>query len=552
MAAPKITDKYELLRRLGKGGMAEVFLARQRGLEGFSKLVVLKRILPHKAQDGEFVTMFLDEARTAADLRHPNIVNVFDINRDLGTYYMAMEFLHGADVRGIMKRSASQREWIPTEQVLEIIMGAAEGLHYAHEKTDQHGQSLGIVHRDVSPQNIIVGFSGETKILDFGIAKCVHQQVHTEDGVIKGKFAYMSPEQVEGDPLDGRSDQFALGVVMWEMLTLRRLFKRGSEQATLMTIVEEDAPSIREARPDLPKSLAKIVDKVLSKRREDRYASCGDLRIALEDFLAEERMAHSSARLGKYMRELFSGDIDDEAALAKELLDENALKESADDKKKIESRKSKTVAEATRAVRSARKTAEPPTKEEAKSERRSKNRGEAEEDANQVTPGNELAEEARRELQDQRIRRLEQSQTKKPPPSYRKIFMAAAAVFSVMLLAAAAFGGAVWYSKQPKEGALIVRTKPRSARLSINGKDTGEITPHLLHPLVGDLVEVTVQKKGFVTEKRIVRISAGGETTEITIPLVPIGGKTSNNDTKKKALKGPQKKTRRGRRASSR
>jgi len=548
VAAPKITDKYELLRRLGKGGMAEVFLARQRGLEGFSKLVVIKRILPHRAQDGEFVTMFLDEARTAADLRHPNVINVFDINRDLGTYYMAMEFLHGSDVRGIMKRSAQKREWIPTERVLEMIMGAAEGLHYAHEKVDQHGRPLGIVHRDISPQNIIVGFSGETKIVDFGIAKCVHQQVTTEDGVIKGKFAYMSPEQVEGDPLDGRSDQFALGVVMWEMLTLRRLFKRGSEQATLMTIVEEEAPSIREARPDLPKSLAAIVDKALAKNRNDRFKDCAEMRMAIEDFLAEERMAHSSARLGKFMRELFSGDIDDEAALAQELLDETALNDSTQQSR----RKPSTEAEATKADRSQRPSSAVATREATvegtKSERRSRQQSLEEDDATQVTPGNELAEQARREHQKKRIQRRQS----KGEGKGRLVAAVLVGVLGLTLLVGAAGVGIWWAVSQPKEGTLIVRTKPSSAKLLINGEDTGEITPHFVHVTAGTMVEVRVEKTGYASVKRVVRIASGGEDTEILIPLqkdakadATATEGTAKNGTSKNGSKKPKRRRRR-------
>lgn len=540
MGAPRIADKYDLLRRLGRGGMAEVFLAKQKGLEGFQKLVVIKRILPHRAQDGEFVTMFLDEARTAADLRHPNVVNVFDINRDLGTYYMAMEFLHGSDVRGIMKRSAKKRAWIPTEHVVEMVMGAAAGLHYAHEKRGLDGRPLNIVHRDISPQNIIVGFTGETKIVDFGIAKAASQQVETEAGVLKGKFAYMSPEQVRGEPLDGRSDLFALGIVLWELLTLRRLFKRESEQQTLMAVMDEDAPPIRQARPELPKSLEKVVAKALARDLDERYQSCEEFREALEECLAHEAIAHSPARLGEYVRKLFGDEIEPESALGEEQLDESALeihpsvvrrpkgtdvgtndptraerrdRSSAMDETKKSKRKRPPLASAEAKSREA--PAEP-TSVDTKARPKTK---ETPRPKSQTSPAVPALEDETEKTRDRSQRGSAVAPEGKRGGS-PALFAALGAV-GLMALLALAFGAYTIFST-PSEGTVIVRTTPRSARLLIDGVDTGEITPHMVRREMGSHLEVVVEKDGFVKEKRIVEVKRDTPTTEVVIELEPL------------------------------
>ena len=238
--------KYQLLRKLATGGMAEVWLAQQTGIEDFRRSVVIKRILPHLAEDAEFVQMFLNEAKIAARFSHPNIAQIFDLGRENGSYFIAMEYVHGEDLGRIMRKAWSAGQWLTKPLALRIIAEACQGLFYAHERVDEStGRPLRVVHRDVSPQNILVSFEGSVKLVDFGIAKAADQASLTRSGAIKGKFAYMSPEQASGKPLDHRSDIFALGLVLYELLTGVRPIKRENDLATLQAALEcaIDAPS---------------------------------------------------------------------------------------------------------------------------------------------------------------------------------------------------------------------------------------------------------------------------------------------------------------------
>ena len=298
--------------------MAEVLLARQSGLEGFEKLVVLKRILPHLAEQPRFITMFLDEARTAADLRHPNVVQVFDVGEADGTYFLAMEYLHGQNLRLVERTAAEGGKLLPLGFTLRVVLEAAQGLHHAHRKSDLRGKALGIVHRDVSPQNLIVTYDGITKVVDFGIAKAQGaRSMDTEAGTVRGKIAYMAPEQVRGSRLDGRLDQFALGVVLFELTTGQRLFLRDNDVATMQAVLACEIPDPATIVPDYPPQLAAILRKALSFNVNDRYASCEEFSEAIEEFLQIAGILHSSARQAKVMRELF-GATANEATLTSE------------------------------------------------------------------------------------------------------------------------------------------------------------------------------------------------------------------------------------------
>ena len=235
-----------MISHLATGGMAQIYLARQTGLGSFERHVVLKTILRERASDQRFVTMFLDEAKLAATLNHQNVAQVYEVDQADGAYFMAMEYVHGENARAILETTLRRGWTIPLELAVMIISGAAAGLHHAHERRGKNGQPLNIVHRDVSPANIMVGYDGSVKVLDFGIAKAEERATKTVGGTIKGKYGYMSPEQCKGKPIDRRSDIFALGIVLYELTTLRRAFKGNDDFETMKRIVAGDVvlPSV--------------------------------------------------------------------------------------------------------------------------------------------------------------------------------------------------------------------------------------------------------------------------------------------------------------------
>ena len=244
--------KYKLVRLIASGGMAEVYLARQAGAAGFEKLVCLKRILPHLARDRQFVEMFLNEARLAARLDHPNIVSIHDLGEANGNYFIAMEFIDGPSLRAVAKRAQERGERLPIAEVVKIVSMAAGGLHYAHDLAGPDGKPLGLVHRDISPDNVLVHRNGMAKVVDFGIAKAANSSGMTRTGTLKGKVAYMPPEQLRGDALDRRADVFALGVVLYEMLGGKRPWEGDSEVSLIGRIMTEDPQPLSVLRPEAP------------------------------------------------------------------------------------------------------------------------------------------------------------------------------------------------------------------------------------------------------------------------------------------------------------
>jgi serine/threonine protein kinase len=306
--------KYQLLRRLATGGMAELYLARAAGVAGFEKLLVLKRILPQHAESEEFIRMFLTEARLAATLHHPNIVQVYDIGEEAGAYFFTMEWVQGQDLRRLVRAARRSERPIPLEHILHVIGGVAAGLHHAHEQADLDGTPMGIVHRDVSPSNVLVTYDGTVKIVDFGIAKAAAFQSNTIAGTLKGKIPYMSPEQCRGENVDRRSDIFSIGTLLWELTTGARLFAGENEIAIINRVAKADVPLPSSVRPDYPRGLETVVMRALASDPNVRYQNAVDLQIDLEDFAREARLPVSSARVGKFMRELFADEIQQTAA----------------------------------------------------------------------------------------------------------------------------------------------------------------------------------------------------------------------------------------------
>ena len=304
--------RYQLLKKLASGGMGQVFLART-GQEGFEKLVVLKRILPHLVEDEEFFTMFQDEAKITMRLNHPNIAQIFEFGEERGIHYLVMEYIAGEDIRRLTKRVAAAGQSLPLGVILRVIADAAAGLDYAHKGRDSKGVPLGLVHRDVSPQNVLVGFDGAVKLIDFGVAKAAGRAQHTATGILKGKFPYMSPEQAEGLDIDARSDVFALGIVLWELLTNKRLFKGDNDVMTqrLVKLCEVPAPS--QVDPTLPVDLDPIVLKALEKNPDHRYPDAAAFRLALEEFAMRKSLPASSAHLVAFLQPFYADRINLEA-----------------------------------------------------------------------------------------------------------------------------------------------------------------------------------------------------------------------------------------------
>src|SRR5690606_21179041 len=264
--------KYTLVAKLATGGMAEIFLARLHGDGGFEKLVCIKRILPHLANDPQFVAMFLDEARVAARISHPNVCPGFEPGEWEGQYYIAMEYLEGVPLSVFRRKDFYQR--LPEPRLVAGFgVQACEGLHHAHQLKNPDGELLGVVHRDVSPQNLFATTDGVIKVLDFGIAKVQDASARTSTGAVKGTYAYMAPEQLRNDKLDRRVDVWALGVVLWETLAQRHLFKRETEFLTFEAITKEPIPHICEVRPDVPPLLGDMIARALSRNRDDRFSS---------------------------------------------------------------------------------------------------------------------------------------------------------------------------------------------------------------------------------------------------------------------------------------
>jgi serine/threonine protein kinase len=320
--------RYRLIKKLAVGGMAEIYLARMTGAGGFEKNVVLKRILPQLAEDDELYRMFVDEARIAATLQHPNIVQVYDCGETDGEFFIAMEFLDGADLQTIRGTLAQRKKGLPLIHTIHVASAVAAGLHYAHEKTDLEGNPLYIVHRDVTPANILLTRDGGIKLVDFGIAKAANRLTRTSYGTLKGKIAYMSPEQVQGEDIDRRSDIYSLGILLYEMTTGRRLYQGKAEYAVLKEIVEQPIPPPTSIHERFPKDLEEIILRSLSKDPATRYQTARAFGQALEGFARSRQLMLSGITLAEYLAPVLE-DAKDYAASRLERMKDRAKRLTA-------------------------------------------------------------------------------------------------------------------------------------------------------------------------------------------------------------------------------
>ncbi|MBI4818948.1 MAG: PEGA domain-containing protein [Deltaproteobacteria bacterium] len=303
---------YVLLDRISVGGMAEVFRARQMGVEGFSKMVAIKRILPNIAQDEEFIEMFVDEAKLTVQMEHGNVVKIFDLGKVDESYYIAMEYISGVDLRTVWDRARKRQRLLPIAMSCFIMQKVCEGLDYAHRKKSEDGTEFNLVHRDVSPQNVLVSYEGEVKVVDFGIAKASHKVGKTQAGVLKGKFGYMSPEQVRGHELDNRSDIFACGVLLWELLVGDRLFLGESDFSTLEKVRKVELVPPTQLNKRLSPQVERIVMKALAKERGDRYRWASEMAEDLQRYLFASNQPFARTDLQRYMKQHFAEEVEAE------------------------------------------------------------------------------------------------------------------------------------------------------------------------------------------------------------------------------------------------
>jgi serine/threonine protein kinase len=308
-AAPARLGRYELLARLATGGMGEIFLARLEGAAGFEKLYVVKRILPHLADDARFRGMLIAEARIASKLSHANICQVYELGETDGQLYIVMEYLEGVTMLPLLRKASKEQAFLDYGFVGGVIQQTSDALHYAHELRDRGGEGLGIVHRDVTPSNIFLTEAGVAKVLDFGIAKVKDASAHTQTGTVKGKYAYMAPEQLRGIAIDRRADVFALGIVTYEMLALRRLFQRKTDYLTFRAVMEQPIPDVRRYRPDVPDALAECLAKALDRDPNSRFETARQFGSAMIDALAALKRPWTQGEVSDYVRENFASDI---------------------------------------------------------------------------------------------------------------------------------------------------------------------------------------------------------------------------------------------------
>lgn len=314
--------RYDLVAELASGGMATVYLARLSGVGGFQRNVAIKVLHPHLAYDAEFVEMFLDEARLAAMIHHPNVVPIQEVDEGEHGYYLVMDYVEGDTFAALLSRAAAMGQPVPREVVLRITLEMLAGLHAAHELRDEHGNLIGVVHRDVSPQNVLVGTDGMTRLTDFGVARAASRLSATRNGQLKGKLAYMAPEQATGDDaLDRRADVFSAGVVLWEALALRRLFKASNEAATLSRVMSEPIRSPADFNPSVPPSVAQVCLYALSRDVNSRYATAAQFAEALEMAAQQSGPIATNRDVAAYVAQVVGADVEAHRAAIRQWLE---------------------------------------------------------------------------------------------------------------------------------------------------------------------------------------------------------------------------------------
>ena len=322
--AKQLGDKYILLDLLGIGGMAEVYRAKQLGQKGFAKQIVIKKLLPQAAQDKEMVNLFIGEARLAAMLQHENVAAIYDFGEIGGSYFLAMEYLSGVDLNTLMKKTRELGEPLEIQYALMIAAKICEGMEYAHRLKDFQNKPLNLIHRDLTPHNIFITYAGKVKVFDFGVAKAEILDNKTQAGVVKGKLSYMSPEQISGEKIDSRSDIFSIGILLYEMLSGKRMYM-GDTATLIQKCLTVDFVPLREINPDLPSELYTILDKALERDREKRYQNCGQMQTDIEDLMFSMGKRTDAKNLQNYIREMFGEEYKAAQIKAVAAMDESTM-----------------------------------------------------------------------------------------------------------------------------------------------------------------------------------------------------------------------------------
>ncbi|MCC6995240.1 MAG: serine/threonine protein kinase [Deltaproteobacteria bacterium] len=521
MAAPRLRDdgipfgSYTLIKRVARGGMAEVFLARQRGVEGFEREVALKRILPHLVESPEFVDMFVEEARVAARLRHPNIAHIYDFGKVDDSPFIAMEFVEGVDGAKLLDEAV--RSPLPCEHLARIAADVCAGLHHAHSLRGPDGKVLGLVHRDVSPQNVLIGLDGQVKLVDFGIAKAAARVQRTRPGVVRGKFAYMSPEQCQGRELDGRSDVFNLGIILWEWLAGTTAFHRDDPVEAGKDITSGNLTPLREHRPDVPEALDKIVKRALAVDRDQRYPTAAAMQLELEAFLRDAHAASNAILLGQFVRARFRGDRSESKVTPAPLpAGRGTVPVGA------------VAAAGTQPVQRAAGTQPSPRPSTTTRPSTSTSKGksatvaEVDETAETKVVSNPSLLLARKSGEPRVVLPTALVQKSKPAAPGRAPWIVA----GVLLMVAAA-GLAVLLEQRrrgqsapPRAASLELRSEPAGARVVVDGVQHGELTPFVLGQLGAGPHTVALSLEGYVGVTRAVDLAAG-EVRTLDIALAP-------------------------------
>lgn len=497
---PKQFGKYFLTDKLAVGGMAEIYKAKTYGVDGFEKVLCIKRILPHAAADKDFVTMLIDEAKLSVLLSHANIVQVYDLGKVGDDYFIAMEFIHGVNLRDIMYACRETQRAIPPEIACFITSEICKGLDYAHRKTDADNKPLNIVHRDISPQNILLSYEGEVKIVDFGIAKAAMNISHTMAGILKGKIAYMSPEQAMGKAIDTRTDIFATGILLYEMLTGQKLFTGESQFEVLKKIRTSDIKA--DTLPDtIPENLREIMAKALAANVEDRYQTAGDLQIDLTRYLYSSYADFSPRKIAELVQELFKDEIAQE---------QEAKAREAAHEAQTTSMNVQEGARQVEIVQGAKKPGEDTTT--------------GERDTTAAHPLPEATTPA--------VTAAVPAPAAQPPARKKKRWPW---VLAALIVLGAGIGAAISFIPQLRfwEKAVApvsdvttatINSEPQGASVFVDGRKTGLRTPAVIPSLeVGKSYRIRLEKEQFIPVDQMLTISSSLPLT-VTIPLAKESG----------------------------